>query len=273
MNLREDIESKAKPILFNPEMVGALLDDRKTQTRRPLKPANPKHAADMGGYWPGNGLWVDGYSRDGEPNNHVKDYSVSDIWFEKSSYIERYSKYRPGDFLYVQETWRVTDCDAKRHIMTIEMRTGDWAPYEVQFTPERFAKFEKFAAKNGWQSPYFLPREAARIFLKVDAVVIEALQSITAEQIVYEGVWVDPPPAAVNTPAKPLGYHSWNKEKQEDWVMSMARSTYIAQCDHIAALLKAWRAVWDSTVSKEDMDHYGWEADPWVWVYDFSRII
>jgi integrase len=69
-----------------------------------MKPANPFYKGDK--VTQGQGLWVDGYKKEEKPNGHIKDYSISSCWWRKEDYIKRYAPYKPGDILWVRETWR-----------------------------------------------------------------------------------------------------------------------------------------------------------------------
>ena len=215
--------SRVLPILFNTEMVRAILDDRKMVTRRVIKPANPFRNKE--GYCQGNGLWIDGYSKNDEPNGHIKDYSVSSCWMRKKYYIEKYAPYQKGDILYVRETWFK---DVERYM------------YRADYSSE-----EKFY-KNGkeivmkWRPSIHMPKEAARIWLKVTDVRVERLQEITGTGILAEGV--------DNGKSNPAMGKRWE---------NMQRITF--------------ENLWNSTIKKSDFARYGWDANPWVWVIDFER--
>ena len=81
-----------------------------------------------------------------------------------------------------------------------------------------------------------MPKEAARIWLRVTNVMVERLQDITSEQIHKEGV-----------------------EVEEPYVLNGEEKRY------------AFSRLWDSTIKKSDLDRYGWNASPWVWVIEFER--
>lgn len=145
-----------KPILFNTDMVRAILEGRKTVTRRVVKPRYKDGDA---------GFWVQKKVATGE-------ITGIEIYDEEEFGTERYVKppYHAGDILYVRETWiessfgyvyRASDCS------TIE----DWAGEEIK-----------------WKPSIFMPKEAARIFLRVTDVRVERLQDITPKQAGNEGV-------------------------------------------------------------------------------------
>ena len=101
-------------------------------------------------------------------------------------------KYQPGDLLYVQETWKVDSVADHLLNMAIDFKAVQSGHSQAEvlctFTPDRYKKFRKYYQKNGWQSPYFMPCEAARIFLRVTNVRVERVQDITEKDAQAEGV-------------------------------------------------------------------------------------
>ena len=140
-----------KPILFNTDMVRAILDGRKTVTRRVVKfrhGQNPK--------------WT-GYIPDGP------------VLYGSNNIPASKSPYHPGDILYVRETWNKVKLASE----------SDWH-YEYRASCENPAYFSNgFMAE--WRPSIHMPKEAARLFLWVKAVRVERLQAITPEQIDAEG--------------------------------------------------------------------------------------
>ena len=191
-----------KPILFNTEMVRAILDGRKTVTRRVWKDWNKYAVPDMSLYDADKGTYAVHTFEDPE---HTK----------KTSMIERRCPICPGDILYVRETF----VQAASHIFWYKADNNSWLD-----------------SKNmRWKPSIHMPKEAARIFLKVTDVRVERLQEITLKQIEQESIDTEYP-------------HTLNgKEK-----------------------IYAFRNLWNSTIKKSDIDTYGWDADPYVWVIDFE---
>lgn len=91
-----------------------------------------------------------------------------------------------------------------------------------------------------WKPSIHMPKEAARIWLKVTGVRMERLQEITEVGIQKEGVEVDPKECA-------------------------------GKFDFISELFLLFQRLWNSTIKKSDIDRYGWDANPWVWVIEFER--
>ena len=191
-----------KPILFSTEMVRAILDGRKTCTRRICKDANEYTVPDMDFY-----------------NADRRTYAVHNFvdkeHTEQLSTAERTCPICTGDILYARETWK----EAPKGYYYYE----DWQKDDI-------------ADVTKWKPSIHMPKEAARIWLKVTDVRVERLQEITSEQICREGVEVEYP-------------HVLNGEEKR----------------------YAFSRLWDSTIKKSDLDRYGWNASPWLWVIEFER--
>lgn len=194
------------PILFNTEMVRAILEGRKTVTRRKIN-RDITNRCDVD---------TDGtlLCFEDEYGDHISP--------------EKLSRYQVGDILYVRETWNHYDYE---NLSTGEHREG----YIYKASPELKSTLPDYIQLHfgeKWCPSIHMPKEAARIWLKVTDVRVERLQDIMKDapgpdnQIVREGCRYG--------------------------------------CDFIA--------LWDSTIKKSERNLYGWDADPWVFVYEFERI-
>lgn len=126
-----------------------------------------------------------------------------------------------GDVLYVRETW----CKGSLN--------GGAEQY--------FYKADDNDFHCQWRPSIHMPKEAARIFLRVTDVRVERLQDIRLEGCLAEGVQL----------------------------------TFLEERDFAKRGLIAWQrysTVWDSTIKKSDLGKCGWDANPWVWVIEFERI-
>lgn len=150
---------KIKPMLFNTDMVLALLRkvNPKTVTRRAVR-----------GFVPDDAVW--GYTE------FTPKGCISFRGTFGDGYGEKFFRLpcQPGDVLYVHETWKIHAINPG-FCMMIRYKADNFCNLQVKFSPSRFDKFRKFHEKNGWQSPYFMPKEAARIWLKVTDVRVERL--------------------------------------------------------------------------------------------------
>ena len=162
-----------KPILFSTPMVQAILDGRKTMTRRVIK-GNP--IVDEKGHWLCDGVnW--GVGLDGKPCVF--------------SFIKWRSKYQVGDVLWVRETWckGVLDGDAtkyKEYWCIRQPKDSKRVFYKADCTEETgYCDSDKLVK---WKPSIFMPKEACRIFLRVTNVRVERLQDISHEDIKKEGL-------------------------------------------------------------------------------------
>lgn len=190
-----------KPILFNTDMVRAILDGLKTCTRRICKDANEYTVPDMEFY-----------------NADKRTYAVHNFadkeQMEQLSTAERTCPICPGDILYVRESYS-------------ELSFG----YVYKADGENI---DHLGNVIRWHPSIHMPKEAARIWLKVTDVRVERLQDMWASDVSKEGIRFNKPTAADE-------------------------------------MLKAFAKLWDSTIKKSDLDRYGWTANPWVWVIEFER--
>ena len=191
-----------KPILFNTDMVRAILEGRKTVTRRVVK------------FKPGQNPQWTGYIPDGP------------VLYGSNNIPASKSPYHPGDILYVRETWYK---DPTRYM------------YKANYSDtEKFFRDGK-EVQIKWRPSIHMPKEAARLFLRVTDVRVERLQDMRLIDCLKEGVQL----------------------------------TIAEQGDLVIQGLRArdrFSGVWDSTIKPADLPLYGWDANPWVWVIEFERI-
>ena len=209
-----------KPILFNTEMVRAILDGRKTCTRRLVKPQpDGKHTFPLG------------FVTD---STEKKEVGCFGFGIDECGGSIKYIKppYQPGDTMYVRETWM--------DYAGLTMYKADCDIYRLDSL--NFAGF-------GWKPSIHMPKEAARIWLKVTDVRVERLQDITPKGAESEGVG--------NLFYDDIGYGEKNYGTEVDPEYGITKEQF------------AW--LWESTIKKSDLDCYGWDSNPWVWVIEFER--
>ena len=154
---REELLKNAKPILFNTEMVQAILDGRKTVTRRKID-------RDITNFCD---VEVDGTLLDYQ-NCHGDFINPIDL-----------CRYKVGDILYVRETWSIHEC--------VKCQAGIPA-LGGECKCEYVYRASYGATDFRWKPSIHMPKKAARIFLKVTDVRVERLQDITEEDAIAEGM-------------------------------------------------------------------------------------
>ena len=201
-----------KPILFNTEMVRAILDGRKSCTRRIVK-----------GFIPDDAVW--GYTAF-TPKGYISCRGTF-----ADGYGEKFFKLPcdPGDILYVRETWKKAP--------------NGYYYYE---TWQR----DDIADVTKWKPSIHMPKEAARIWLKVTDVRVERLQSITEGGAIREGA---------------------EGEKCHHTNTGAFGCTDCMNTGWIEPPQVEFMQIWNSTIKESDLNRYGWDANPWVWVIEFER--
>lgn len=247
-----------KPILFSTEMIRAILENRKKQTRRIIKP---------------------------QPNKNDS-WSCNDekYYFSYPDGLEHYSirsRYGIGDELWVRETWRIGAWrDGGR--MAIDYAASPvtrtpWVtiPEDIDPDGEKFNYYwrgicdelqnkkiypevtgeyhwESGKAPLSWRPSIFMPRWAARIFLQVTDVRVERLQDISNANAKSEGAdfWFSAHDG--------IKEHDYGTEYSGEYCPEEKRN-----------YIKGFQILWDKLNAKRG---YGWESNPWVFVIEFERI-
>lgn len=203
---------KERPILFSAPMVRALLAGAKTQTRRIVKPQPELVPEDKLHGRPAGTCWW--------PCNAVQ--SMIDI-DEMGVWASPYG--RPGDRLWVRETWSMMNRERTTVVLRGHHRTpGEAGDLEVVY------RATEPHEHRGWRPSIFMPRWACRIELEVTEVRVEQLRTITEDDCVAEGCAVtDPSPHTcardvfADLWSKINGVESWDANPWV-WVVSFKRA-------------------------------------------------
>ncbi len=230
---------KERPILFSTDMVKAILEGRKTQTRRVVKPQPHKSCV--------------GYGASMSPLHWIEKLPVDMTALypnSKPTTINGDSIKCPygqvGDRLWVRETWLESP-----NITDKLLREGadTWAEcyYVAAETPQQIEQLKEW----GWKvkPSIFMPRWASRITLEITDIRVQRVQDISQQDAIAEGVifmggmadnWDEAPWCASLKNQEPMKYPS-----------------------------AAYGRLWDSINAKRG---YGWDKNPWVWAISFKRV-
>ena len=214
---------KVLPVLFNTDMVRAILDGRKTVTRRMVKKSQCMLADRK------------------EPHELNRKYDPFDGMTDAELVSSTYRPpCQPGDILYIRETWAFLPCvecmdeGPSCHIEPVVYDDGD-CESEGCFV---YKASNPRPERVRWTPSIHMPKKAARIWLRVTNVRAERLQDMNGQDILMEGVNCHVHPEA--------DYFEGNQKMM-------------------------FEELWNSTIKKDDLESYGWDANPWVWVIEFER--
>lgn len=234
-----------RPILFSGPMVRAILDGRKTVTRRIVNGV-PDDA----------GLAVYGAectAGDGGASPACAMFFAGSTVDSRGLGVARCPFGSPGDRLRVRETWRYHGWTedgapwikyaADDSTRLVERIPDEWsdrlADIWADLSDDANMAIDGRAADRKWRPSIFLPRWASRLTLEVVGVRVERLQEIDEADILAEGVTVDGVAKLTGTP----------------WA-------------DMPTLHHAWERLWDSI----NGDRAPWASNPWVWRVEFRRV-
>lgn len=202
-----------KPILFSTEMVHAILDGRKTQTRRlgGLDDLNKSIFSDF---------------------EEIIDRGVFKIRLKPQvkGHCILTPKFQKDDILWVRETWKFSPEQCV------------WQKYSYK------ADYPNVLSELGkWKSSIHMPKEAARIFLKITNVRCERLHDISEDDAIAEGCSL----------YGPFGEYKGSIHPNGGGMRYRAYST----------AKRAFQCIWESINGDQS-----WKENPFVWVYEFEII-
>lgn len=156
MNVKDlDVKMKERPILFSTEMVRAIIDGRKTMTRRVVKPQPIDHISEVPRSIQNENDWGKFLWEDEEGKSNLK-----------------YSPYgQVGDVLWVRETWSPLVTGGDKNFYLVLYKADGSEPSSV-----------------GWKPSIHMPRSASRLSLRITNIRVERLNDITEEDAKLEGV-------------------------------------------------------------------------------------
>ncbi|CAH4127986.1 TPA: hypothetical protein MCW73_001479 [Klebsiella pneumoniae] len=231
---------KERGMIFNGEMVRALMSGRKTQTRRPIKWKQTRFTEigerEDGSKWP--------WSEDAE--------HACDFWHPCPFGAV-------GDRIWVRETWGVVS-----HAFSDDGLMIDWVPdrpttaiHEMPFGNGYYSGYAIYAVdgdftwgdddgyedgRSCWKPSIHMPRAASRILLEITNVRVERLNAISEEDARAEGI-IDGGCLNCGEP-EPCGCANPEPDATD-----------------------AFAYLWQSIYGQEN-----WNANPWVWVIEFKRV-
>lgn len=246
---------KERPILFNGDMVRAILEGRKTQTRRIVK--SQPHDTDLitvGHYHP---IVIDRYGDEDAGAEIFGAYSEDGEWGTKFPYGQ------PGDRLWVRETW-MPDPSCDDDAWDDEgLSYYEWngCGSSISGIPKALCKVENVIHKAswdgqemvGWKPSIHMPRWASRITLEITGVSVERLNEISEQDAKAEGI-------------DDGGCTNCGEPEKSHPVMKSGQPWYpceVAQPDYRDSFVRLWESI---------NGPGSWEANPWVWVVEFKRI-
>ncbi|HIG7468026.1 TPA: hypothetical protein ACYF24_003982 [Klebsiella pneumoniae] len=228
---------KERGMIFNGEMVRALLSGRKTQTRRPVK--FPVHDKNLGCELAGNELA-------GE--------------LSAGNYLNS-AFGKPGDRIWVRETWATLGNEdgccvdwegnlckgddrpaARIYRASCEQRPGDYGLWSIPDDAYWKPHTKKHKFEGAWRPSIHMPRWASRILLEITDVRVERLNAISEEDARAEGI-IDGDCLNCGEP-EPCGCANPEPDATD-----------------------AFAYLWQSIYGQES-----WNANPWVWVIEFERV-
>lgn len=216
---------KAEALTY--DVIRAILDGHKTAIRRPVKFSGHK-VSDL---------------LSSKPTRSAS-YAFSAYNCRTGQKVGVFLKprHRFGGIIYVRESYAEVSslsgvCDTDGLVFM-----SDFSPADLRELKEKGFR---------WKPPILMPKEYARIFLRVKRVWPEHLNDISENCAIREGIYK---------------YQSRMDGKEEKYTFNSSENNFYPSA------VNAFSEFWDSTILSPDLPIFGWSANPMVWAYEFEVI-
>lgn len=227
-------ESKMYPIIMTGESVRAILDGRKTQTRRIIKPQPIGYRTCWSDDLEDGDVYIE---TDGSLWKACESKGRNKRVAGELTPVEIKSPYGVvGDRLWVRETWLLYNHMGQYIGKAPKTKPDD---LDIGYKADGVGTKEGLLEVWPWRSPIFMPKWACRIWLEITGIKVERVQEISASDILEEGTLTRNYPDLAQS------------KEQLQW------------------LWDRFRKLWDSLNAKRG---YSWESNPWVWVLEFRKV-
>jgi len=213
------LAASRRGIRFSTPMVQAILTGQKTRTAQVMSPQPIREpCADSTMWYWKDCCWIEAGL--GFPESGIDDYAMC----------------KPGDIVYVRESWSPADCCDEPAI--------DCDTHQGRY----MYKADKFLCRHfcTWRSSMFMPEDAARIFLRITGVKVQRYRGVTGKENIAEGI------------ACPVGPE---------------HGLYVSLCTARWALKGKWRMIQNFHRTKKGLAFLVDNANPWCFIYDLERVI
>jgi hypothetical protein len=235
---------KERPIIMAAESIGAIEGNRKSQTRRVMKPQPP--CVDAVRRLAG----IDYRLSNTDPPPASVWRTMGPVWAVRDLTDGRHDwkcPYgQPGDLLWVRETWGSIEADHPLCKDGRKPQPGDRVVYRAN--PADDYQWGSGLPSQGsfcWRPSIFMPKWACRLWLRVTNVRVERVQEISEADVEAEGAFDG------------TGLHSFD-----------CSGPFEECCGHESPQ-EMFSRLWDSINAKRS---YGWDVNPWIWVVTFERV-
>lgn len=250
---------KSRPILFTGPMVRAILENRKTQTRREINPQPESRGSAGALFWRGGPrLLHAGYGAD---------YVHTDLDALRRA-MEAASPYgQPGDRLWVREAYEITKWDrvyqpGKKRGSLIGLQgryLADSKEFNICLTAAESKKFRRWKRKAGQRGSIYLFRSLCRIELEITDLLVERLNDITEDDAIAEGIEI-----TEKTPTYRVGFGPLAEQTTH-------YKFYGKELERLKQ--QTTNPVWSYETLWESINGPGsWQKNPWVWVLEFKKL-
>jgi len=237
--MAETLAAIERPILFSGAMVRAILEGRKTQTRRALNPQPGPCDHKVNEEYEGCHIPTEFFMM--SAGDWACRTCGNGMRMTRNDAVGIRCPYgKPGDMLWVRETFIQNPAEYDYYLSSSVPIVPDNTVYRADVNDPN---------PGPWKPAIHMPRKLSRLTLEITKVRVERVQEITYEDAKAEGCEVTEP--------RMFSLFGADAQKRQEIYDIHGRLAY--------------EPLWDSINAKRENGMYAWSANPWVWVIEFSR--